>query len=174
MRDPEILVLAVGPFTLWHHDPCTDGSDDSCGWCPRARHGNPAVLRRIKSGVAMDWMHLFSDLGNPLMSTAGIVINLFWWAAFEHFKNPRLARRWMRRNLFEILFFAENPTDSLHSAITGKYGEDREGQAARIERLSQCVYGWVLRETRPWWRHPRWHVWHWRISCRPFWKRRLG
>lgn len=104
------------------------------------------------------------------MSTHGIVINLFWWAAFEHFKNADKARRWMRNNLYDILWFAENPVDSLHDGITGKYGEDREPSERRISQLASCVYAWVIRSERKWWQHPKWHVHHWRLTCRPFWK----
>lgn len=169
MHDPETLIFSLGPFTLWHRDPCSDHSDDSCGWFMRARHGDKTVLKRITSGIALDWKHYFSETGDPLMSTPGIVINMFWWGAHEAL--GKKARKWMRDNLDDILMFAENPIDGLHSGITGKYGEDREPKEHRIAQFAQCIYGWILRSKRTWWKHPRFHFHHWRISCRPFWRK---
>ena len=172
MHDPDTLIFTAGPLMVWHHDPCKGGSgDDSCGWYMRAHHGNPEVLKRIVSGITMDWKHLFSETGDPLMSTSGIVLQIFWWAAFEHFNNGKKAKRWMRANLYDLLWFAENPIDSLHAEITGKYGSDQERKERRIESLASCAYGWLLRSTRPWYRHPRFHFNHWRVTCRPFWRR---
>ncbi len=34
-------------LTVWHIDPCRDGSDDSCGRFMRAKHGDKKVLERI-------------------------------------------------------------------------------------------------------------------------------
>lgn len=156
---------------LWHHDPCKDGTDDSCGRFPRARHGDQKTLERIKSGIAFEWKNLFSDTGDPLMSTPGITLNLFWWGALEFFKHDqKKAKRWMRKNLFDILMFAENPIDGLHDAITGKYGQDKEPKSQRISQFAHCIHGWLIRSVRPWWKHPRWHVHHWRLTCRPFWR----
>ena len=33
-------------ITIWHEDPCTDGTDDSCGRFLRSRHLNQEVLKR--------------------------------------------------------------------------------------------------------------------------------
>ena len=44
------------PFiTIWHIDPCTDGTDDSCGWFMRARYGDKTMLENIKKDFAFDW-----------------------------------------------------------------------------------------------------------------------
>ena len=33
------------PFiTIWHKDPEKDGTDDSCGWFMRSRHGDKKIL----------------------------------------------------------------------------------------------------------------------------------
>ena len=33
--------------TIWHVDPEKDGTDDSCGWFMRSRHGDQATLKKI-------------------------------------------------------------------------------------------------------------------------------
>lgn len=32
MFDPDTVAFEFCGVTIWHHDPCTDGTDDSCGW----------------------------------------------------------------------------------------------------------------------------------------------
>lgn len=181
MHDPYILLTRVGPFDLWHRDK--GGRDGACGWFMRAHHGSPETLRKIESRFEMEWdrtiqIHegthsppgLFdcSPFGWPIMSIHAIALNLFFWAAFEHCGcNRDRAMKFMRKNLCEILLFAENPTDSAVHGWLHRYGiDERETCEERIHKAAVMIYGWVLRETRPWYRHPRWHVSHWRITCR--------
>lgn len=178
-------------ITIWHVDPETDGTDESCGWFMRAHHGNKEVLERIVKRYEHDWDRVFTSdsgtaydcgyfyqSGDPHFSVPGIVLNLFFLAACEHFNvdgrsNWTKARRWMQTNLFDILHFAENPTDSLFDAITRKYEHGcnelytPRRREESIRKMAQIIYGWILRETRPWWKHPRWHVHHWKIQCHP-------
>ena len=61
MHDPWTLAHKIkSPFknksgyrnsliSIWHVDPETDGTDNSCGWFMRARHGDDKVLEEIKS-----------------------------------------------------------------------------------------------------------------------------
>lgn len=87
-RSPKIVI--------WHRDPESDGTDDSCGW----------FMPKVPKDV-MDRLH-----GNAV-----------------------------------------------------------EGECSWDE-LDQRVIGYrvALRHARPWWRHPRWHVHHWRIQL-PAWQR---
>ena len=212
MHDPmtvahEIKVFGYRVATVWHVDPERDGTDDSCGWFMRSRHGDPKVLDRIVSRFDFDWDRTFdpnrrdddSDFnlymsgeqrprrplvytglfrpedGQPNLSPVAIAVNLFHHAAGVHFArgdgfNWPAAERFMRRHLAEIIRFAENPTDSLVEAMTRRHavncGEAYRPQdrTARIREFASIIYGWVLRADRPWWRHPRWHVHHWKIQ----------
>lgn len=175
------------------------GSDDTCGWFKRALHGDKAVLDRIVKRFEEDWDRtfqskkedhddedgpyrgtlyfsgLFCPNGDPHFSVHGIVLNLFFVAINEHFKtdgrtNWKKARRWMQANLFDIMFFAENPVDSLFDGLTRKFeigcGENHtpERRQERIQRMAECIYGWILREEQRWWQHPRWHIHHWKLN----------
>jgi hypothetical protein len=156
--------------TVWHCDPCRDGTDDSCGWFARARHGDPDVLRKIKSFYEFNWDadygSWFDATGYPRLSTIGIALQMFRGAAWEHFRHSRAKTdRFLKRHLYDILSFAENTVDSLHPSIVGKYGFPERSE--RISHFASVVYGCVLRWTRPWWRHPRWHVHHWQIQIIP-------
>lgn len=205
MHDPDTLIGSFGPFTLWHCDPCRGGSDDSCGWFPRAHHGDKAVLANIESDFAFDWdktyspsredhddddgdefvaktyyRGLFNPNGDPLLSVHGIAINLFFLAALRTFGTRDKAVKYLNAHLFEILFFAENPVDSMRDGIMrtfekgcGEEYTERE-RKERISRTAACIYGYILRDSRRWWQHPRWHFSHWRLSCRwvAQWKQR--
>lgn len=191
------------PFiTIWHVDPEKDGTDDSCGWFMRARHCDDAVLGRIVKRFEFEWDRIFdpneSDSdddeyrgskpvyfcglfkpdGDPNMSVHGIVLNLFFIAAGEHFEsnghtNWKRARKWMNDNLFDILLFAENPTDSLCDDINRKFAKGcnesytKRVRDERIRQMACSIYSWICRHERPWWRHPKWHWWHWRIQVHP-------
>jgi len=170
------------PFiTIWHEDPETDGTDDSCGWFMRERHGDPEVLAKIVKRFEFDWdrvfvseqdekmypVGLFKPNGAPRLSPQGIVLDLFFSAAIEALGGRERAARFMQHNLFELLRFAENTVDSLYDSIVQTFGPARD-RKQRIEQFAAIVYGCILRETRPWYRHPRWHVWHWRLQVHPW------
>lgn len=153
-------------FEIWHKDPCKDGSDDSCGRFMRSRYGDKKVLDSIASDFLFEWnahyQPWFSVSGDPVMSTMGITLQMFRIAAWNHFdKDRKKTDRYMEKHLYRILHFAENTCDTLATSIQGKYGEDKEPKEDRARSLAACVYGCILRETRPWWRHPNLHVHHW-------------
>lgn len=167
-------------ITIWHVDPAKHGDDDSCGWFPRSRHGDKRVLEKIIKRYDFDWDRVFESEsgrsyncgffkpdGIPNFSVHGIVLNLFFLAAHEVLGDRKRALKFIQGNLAGIMLFAENPTDSIGDSITLKYGND-ELRRDRIENLASCVYGWILRQTRPWWKHPRWHFWHWKLQIHPF------
>lgn len=181
-------------ITIWHVDPERDGSDDSCGWFKRARHGDKKVLEKIAKRFEEEWDRTwtydpeehggdeeeekrgkitydcgyFTPTGMPRYSVSGIVLNLMFVVAQEHFNsngltNFKKAKSFMRRNLLDILIFAENTTDSLFDALTLKFGND-DRRDERIRAISEVCYGYILRTERKWWKHPRWHFHHWKIQ----------
>lgn len=176
-------------ITIWHKDPERRGSDDSCGWFKRAHHGDPKVLEKIIKRIDWDWDRTYKSdgtgkvyftgyfypeddgAGMPNMGVTAIALNLFFIAIGEYYQsdgrtNWNKARSWMQKHLFDIMLFAENPTDSLRDSIVRKWGTDTKRED-RIRDMASCIYGWILRCERPWWQHPRWHIHHWRIQCHP-------
>lgn len=178
-------------ITIWHNDPEKDGTDDSCGWFMRSRHGDKDVLARIVKRFNEDWDQVFvgsSDTynrgwfrpsGMPNLSVQAIAINMFFFAACEHFgsdgrTNWKRAKKYIQSHLADILFFAENTTDSMRDGIVFAFGDDGYSRATgerrermrknRIERSAEMVYAWILRSERPWYKHPRWHIHHWKIQ----------
>lgn len=198
MHSPETLAFSIkNPFSrkeykpdiisIWHIDPCKGpGGDDSCGWFKRAHHGDPELLKRIEKRFEFDWDRTytsdddgktyergyFTPGGDPVLSPSAIVLNLFFLAAREYFGcggNWKKAKNFMQRNLFEILHFAENPTDSLRDGIVQSWGRDnrKNARADRIHGMAATIYGWILRAEQKWWQHPKYHFWHWQIQVHP-------
>lgn len=167
-------------ITIWHKDPELRGSDDSCGWFKRAHHGDPEVLEKITKRFEFDWdktftsegtgktyfTGLFCPNGEPYLSTQAVALNLFFLAAIEVKGTREKAVKFLSKHLMEILLFAENPWDSLHDSIVQKFGGEGKRED-RISSMAACIYGWILRAERPWYRHPRWHVHHWRLQIHP-------
>lgn len=159
-------------ITIWHVDPCKDGTDDSCGWFMRSRHGKPEVLKRIINAYERDWKDLFEDDGTPRLSTIGTVVNLFNSAVHEYYQYDwDKKKRFMEKHLYEIILFAENTLDSLHTSINSNKLRARYIQPQRQERIlefAHIIYGWILRADKPWYRHPKYHFWHWKIQVHPW------
>lgn len=183
--------------TIWHKDPDIKGDDDSCGWFMRAHHGDPKVLEKIIKRFDDDWDRtwtydpkedtcgaepgdekrtycrgLMSPSGMPRFSTTGVVLNLFFMAASEHFQCDgrsqwNKSKRFMRDNLFDLMLLSENTVDSMFDSLNCSFGKD-SSREDRIRNAASVVYGWILRETRPWYKHPRWHIHHWRIQVIPW------
>jgi len=168
-------------LTIWHCDPEKDGTDDSCGWFIRVRHGDKKMFEQIVKDFKFNFEHnyWFNADGMPIFSTSGILLNMYkavTWKLFDC--NRKKQDAFFRKHLHDIIYFAENPTDSLHTDITREmyyrsveHDPKRvESRDERIRNLASIVYTDVLRKIRPWYKHPRWHIHHWSIQFHPFQK----
>jgi hypothetical protein len=162
-------------FAVWHVDPCTDGSDDSCGW-----QGGKFAARdlRIVERIVKD------DLASPLFSSDRVleearIANKKYnflelspadtisyvsaaWLQIVHIRKHG-HRALTNRELTEILDLSTNPVDNLRSVLAGT-----RDAGQRVRRFVHCVMRAYLRLHRPWYRHPRWHVHHWEIDFGPY------
>lgn len=181
-------------FDVWHIDPEKPGTgnrrDDSCGWFDRTAgeysdavtyvtkdtttmHDVKLVLARRKT-VPMPFYEGISEpatnpdevRGYPRLTqadTLALVLMLAreletrrWWNGANGNSGAH-ASRWRRmtsrqRNVDGIAFeLAVSPLDNLSSV------DDPESMVRLIAAA-------LNRKFRPWWRHPRWHVHHWRIN----------
>jgi len=191
------------PFiTIWHVDPEKDGTDDSCGWFLRARHLDKDILKKIVNDFEFEWdrtfrpsgfdtidgqvlLHLyqppvyscgwFHPNGDPHLSPIGITVNMFWRAAYNCLGSKR-AKKYMNKNPFGIIHFAENNVDSLYDGIIRKFEKGcneeytKEERKKRIHSMASCIYAYIMRDVRPWYKHPKWHIHHWRVQIHPLQK----
>ncbi len=168
-------VLAV----VWHKDPERKGSDDSCDWFGRYwRASDPAVTKLVNEltsweadpnysryftcGVEMHVAEYPADTasGDPAhrfvswrtspgdsLALVALVLRTAAWRLDK--RSPKRLMQWA------LDFISELHSDELFDPH--KDPEQRRDAFATVVR-------YYLRCSRPWWRHPRWHVWHWRIQ----------
>lgn len=162
-------------ITIWHHDPedfrgkICRRRDDSCGWFTPPY--TPEAKERIRAlGVSQystifnrQWAdHEGKDYAR-ICYTPTAYDAIYWaWRAIKH--QERSGRGWQYgkplsdAELDRIFCLASNPVDNLR--LTFEAVKDR-GTCAHLFELVWYDY---LRFNRPWYRHPRWHVWHWRLQ----------
>lgn len=181
------------PFlTIWHVDPETDCTDDSCGYFIRLRHADQNIYKSICKEFEFNWDRTytsdngyvynngwFDKNGNPTLSVSGIVLNMFRSAAWKVFesttnndsdKTRKKVDKLLSKHLPSILLFAENNVDSMFDIITRKfqigtntpYTEER--RKYMIENCAEIIYTYILRLNRKWYQHPKWHIHHWEIQ----------
>lgn len=152
-------------ITIWHVDPCKDGTDDSCGWFMRARHGNKEVRDKIKKEFDFNFKnnYWFDKEGKQIFSTIGTLVQMYKYATWIYFNRDRKKQnKFMRKYLYEIISFAENPIDCGGDNITNKWS--CKSHEERFNGMAGMIYSDILRKERKWWQHPKWHIHHWRIQ----------
>lgn len=185
------------PFiTIWHVDPAKHGDDDSCGWFIKLHHGNESVYEKIVKEFESEWDSTFTGdngvvyncgwftpNGETVLSVQGIVFNMYLYAS-KIVLNPDdkispgkawdKAWHFMNKYKSQITYFAENNRDSLRNVIVRKFENGcnvKYTSKQRSEFIRNCakiVYIDILAKLRPWYKHPRWHIHHWRIQFHPF------
>ncbi len=85
MYDPKTVAFSNRWFTIWHVDPETDGSDDSCDW-----FGD----RKTR---ANGWYPVVLDCYNALSEDTRRGVDFVWW----HWRN-KLGRRWWRHPRYHV------------------------------------------------------------------------
>lgn len=165
-------------ISIWHVDPETDGTDDSCGWFIRDRHINKELIEKVTKDFEFEFKHnyWFNEAGYPKFSNIGTTLCMYNRAAWTIFiwlhggstgnKAHRKYKRFMRKHLFDFLSFAENPTDSLYNAINMTYGVEK--QEARVKHFVSVIVADIMRKLQPWYKHARWHIHHWKIQFHPW------
>lgn len=171
--------------TIWHVDPERGGSDDSCGW---SRPPLSDTDRKIIDDL-VDWESKHPYFASPSIPASAVVIDPNYdypqmtpgdslaltacaWQMIAKEKAHRTGRDhggWRRvskltmREWVEIVQVATYPHDNLRSLLVSTHEEPPE----RVRRFFLCVMNAYNRFHRPWYRHPRWHLWHWKIQIHP-------
>lgn len=167
---------------IWHVDPEKGGhhgnrSDDSCGW--HTPPTTPEERERIRKIGEQMYSTIFNrrwaiqegkDYARVCWEPETTYDVIYWtWRRIKH----EGRKGWQfgegltpltRAELQAIYRLATNPVDNLQFSV------DECNSAEKCGDLFVTIYRAMLRFNRPWYRHPQWHFWHWRIQVRPWQK----
>ncbi len=158
MHSPMTVAFDIGnQITIWHVDPETDGTDDSCGY------SYPKTTKDIGKWItktAEDEYEFFFGTKYPSerMHTASCyeVVFAIWSTISWQLDRQRILTA---RDLDRITSLAANPTDNVRSMVYRSKHDVEE-----FRRLWWCVWRARAQSQRRWYQHPKWHIRHWKIQ----------
>lgn len=166
-------------ITIWHVDPengkgkCGVRSDDTCGWA------NPSwsledderirKLGRSEYSTIFGKQHAVAEKKDYayVCYEPSVYDAIYWaWRSIKHQKRKGTGWKYGKpltaAELDYIYSLASNPVDNLRMTVAGV--KDAETCASLFITIYRCY----LRFNRAWYRHPRWHFWHWKIQVHPW------
>jgi len=164
-------------ITIWHVDPESDGSDDSCGWhSPKLTKDQREAMHNIADQEAREPYYLAfkgKKIENPteaetLLRQAFFLVGMVLNRRF-HMKKVTLteASEWACEMM-------ANPTDNFRSSLAFLAGYHSNFVTDNVSDREICaselfcsLARFILRERRPWYRHPRYHFWHYSLQIHP-------
>lgn len=138
-------------ITVWHVDPESDGSDDSCGWTFPKPNMNAEWCRDFVGDVKYTAEHFGLEKQRKIEGKVAFWILWIQRCSFRH-RGKGLSQTELNRELFKMSYPGNRDEDYLE--------ED-------VDRLAWIFIRNYLSLIRPWYKHPKWHIWHWRIQVIP-------
>lgn len=166
-------------ITIWHVDPedrrgmIVRRGDDTCGW--HTPPYPPEARDRIRKLGESQYSTIFAkqcrtaegkDYARVCYQPSTYDAIYWTWRAIKHQETKRGVWQYdpspTRAEIDHIYQLDANPVDNLRMSVAGV--KDAETCAD----FFITVYSCYLRFHRPWWRHPRWHFWHWEFQVHPW------
>lgn len=144
-------------LVVWHRDPCVRGDDGSCGWSTPRFTGDEKWVKALENDISFLRRDAPHALSSQRVREGWVAWELLWLerAAFHHRGRHGLTARQIASTLFGDSFPGDRDDAFPFWSLP----------ADEVARLFARRY---LRLTRPWWRHPKWHVHHWRFQVPPW------
>lgn len=157
-------------LVIWHRDPEKDGSDDSCGWSfPKLTQAQRTRIRDFAWHEGQD-PYFLREAGKT------------WTGSRAEAECIYRALVLLTARAIGLRLSVEDATrfaiERIHNGglddsarflcwLPGYHCNGEDSKQKRQDELASTMCGiarGLLREHRPWWRHPRWHVHHWIIQ----------
>lgn len=169
-------------ITIWHVDPekRTKGtrSDDSCGWfSPPYTEKEEQVIKKLAKD---HYSQLFAKkiAYEEDKSYAYVCYNqdcqgaIYWvWRAMKNTFNKKVPWQYgtqlTNKEFQYIIQLSTNPVDNFQWHLKGIMEPGEKG-FKNFEEFVFLIYRSFRSYYRPWYKHPRWHIQHWRIQFRPW------
>lgn len=168
--------------TIWHVDPELHGSDDSCGWfTPPFTARQKEIVEQLAGDEARSpWFMSLPARSNrnPVECEAYvrgaflIVSRCLENSGFRRGVSLEEATKWAS-------ILVHNSIDNFRSSLAFLSGyhsnryRDRDPNTEKEDEFFRkrealsffgAVMGYILRERRHWWQHPKWHIHHWEFQ----------
>ena len=157
--------------TIWHVDPESDHTDDSCGYStPKLTDRDWKIIDEIvnfshdRQFFCSEGIRNMSFVENPEFNykqlppgeCLALVASAWRMIAWRRDRRNITSKDWDI-----ILGLAVNPADNLRSVLAPK---ERYEEKEVFRHFLHCVMRAYLRSRRKWYQHPRWHIHHWKIQ----------
>lgn len=175
MHDPDTLLFRIGPLTVWHHDPCTDGTDDSCGH--KRTRIDPKLLSKLEYLATRypvmpieELFHTRLKYPDPVTghTCALILLELVHEWMGRPVRDWTVVKHHIATHLWRSMAFLPGYHSNSSSADPESHGfrQYRRDIVVSVARS-------IMERARPyrWYHSTAWHVHHWRLHLRPFWRR---
>jgi len=162
-------------ITIWHVDPEKDGSDDSCGWSwPKVSKKQRERLRNAAWSEGYN-PHFLQCRERSWTGTVVEAESLYLGMVLLVARVLRLKFRFdeLQRYAAEAIHIGSGcgKAGDVFCFLPGYHtNSQKDSKEYRQEHFTGILCGiarGLLDMKRPWWKHPKWHFWHWKFQCHP-------
>ena len=151
--------------TIWHCDPEERGDEDSCGYAyVTLSPKNEAWATATASSEWKFWFGTEYRRINFANADDFAVLAAAWVECRLHVLGLHRAVPLSARDVGGILGMMTSSGDNFHHLVIDCRKPDAGRGTENMDDLLAKVLRIYLTRRRPWYRHPRWHVHHWRIQ----------
>lgn len=166
-----LWVSAYTLFEIWHVDPCKRGSDNSCGYSfPWPTVRQLAALKNLAFWEARErnFLRCQKKLWDGGVVASEVLYRSLLLQVADALRIPMTFEQAARRAAIKVHQEGGhlNPANIfcfVPGYHTNRVEDDVEACQDYWFSVIRGIARGLLRDRRPWYRHPRFHFWHWRF-----------